>query len=100
MKRSITYTHARKTLATLCDEVISSREPTVITRRDKDDVALIAAVESIRECMIVYSAERFSCSSTASMIRISAKLISGSTTPFIFLRFRSRRRRTAPRICS
>lgn len=60
MKRSITYTHARETLAAVCDEVISSREPTVITRRDKDDVALIAADElaSILETAHLLRSER------------------------------------------
>jgi antitoxin YefM len=60
MKRSVTYTRARETLATLCDEVISSREPTVITRRDKDDVAIIAADElsSILETAHLLRSER------------------------------------------
>jgi antitoxin YefM len=45
MAKTTTYTHARETLAALCDEVASSREPVIITRREKDDVALIAADE-------------------------------------------------------
>ncbi|MBE0644965.1 MAG: type II toxin-antitoxin system Phd/YefM family antitoxin [Bacteroidetes bacterium] len=45
MRKSVTYTHARETLASLCDEVVSTREPAIITRRDKDDVALVAADE-------------------------------------------------------
>jgi len=45
MAKSTTYTHARETLAALCDEVSSTREPVIITRRQKEDVALIAADE-------------------------------------------------------
>lgn len=45
MTKTITYTHARETLAALCDEVLASREPAIITRRNSDDVALIAADE-------------------------------------------------------
>ena len=46
-----TYTAARATLASLCDEVASTREPVIIRRRNADDVALIAAdeLESIQE---------------------------------------------------
>lgn len=40
-----TYTTARATLAALCDEVSSSREPVIIRRRNAADVALIAADE-------------------------------------------------------
>ena len=46
-----TYTAARATLASLCDEVASTREPVIIRRRNADDVALIAAdeLDSIQE---------------------------------------------------
>lgn len=46
-----TYTRARATLASLCDEVASTREPVIIQRRNADDVALIAAeeLESLEE---------------------------------------------------
>lgn len=46
-----TYTAARATLASLCDEVSSTREPVIIRRRNAEDVALIAAdeLESILE---------------------------------------------------
>ncbi len=46
-----TYTTARATLASLCDEVASTREPVIIRRRNADDVALIAAdeLESIQQ---------------------------------------------------
>lgn len=40
-----TYTRARASLASLCDQVASSREPVIIRRRAADDVALIAADE-------------------------------------------------------
>ena len=40
-----TYTQARAALAALCDEVVSSREPVIIRRRGREDVALIAASE-------------------------------------------------------
>jgi antitoxin YefM len=40
-----TYTNARATLAALCDEVASTREPVIIRRRDAPDVALISADE-------------------------------------------------------
>ena len=40
-----TYTNARATLATLCDQVSSTREPVIIRRRDAEDVALVSAEE-------------------------------------------------------
>ena len=46
-----TYTNARATLAALCDQVSSSREPVIIRRRDASDVALVSAdeLESLME---------------------------------------------------
>ena len=40
-----TYTNARATLAALCDQVASTREPVIIRRRDAEDVALVSAAE-------------------------------------------------------
>lgn len=40
-----TYTNARATLAALCDQVSSTREPVIIRRRDAEDVALVSAEE-------------------------------------------------------
>jgi len=40
-----TYTQARAALARLCDEAIASREPIIIRRRSREDVALVAADE-------------------------------------------------------
>jgi len=40
-----TYTRARAKLATLCDDVASSRDVVVIHRRGAEDVALISAAE-------------------------------------------------------
>ena len=40
-----TYSNARQSLRALCDEVISTREPIVITRRGAEKVALISADE-------------------------------------------------------
>jgi antitoxin YefM len=40
-----TYSNARATLAALCDEVTSTREPVIIRRRNKKDVALVSADE-------------------------------------------------------
>lgn len=45
MSTFTTYTTARATLASLCDEVASSREPVIIRRRNAEDVALISASE-------------------------------------------------------
>ncbi len=45
MRSETTYTQARAQLASLCDQVTSSREPVIIHRRGSDDVALIAAGE-------------------------------------------------------
>ena len=39
------YSNARATLASLCDQVSSTREPVIIRRRDAADVALISAEE-------------------------------------------------------
>ena len=40
-----TYTSARATLAALCDEVTSTREPVIIRRRNAEGVALVSAAE-------------------------------------------------------
>lgn len=51
MRTVTTYSTARATLASLCDEVTSTREPVIIKRRNADAVALIAAdeLESLQE---------------------------------------------------
>ena len=45
MPNRTTYTQARANLASLCDEVAESREPYVIERRNRENVALIAVDE-------------------------------------------------------
>ena len=40
-----TYTQARADLARLCDEAVATREPIIIRRRLREDVALVAADE-------------------------------------------------------
>ena len=40
-----TYTQARAALASLCDQVASTREPVIIRRRNAEDVALVSADE-------------------------------------------------------
>jgi antitoxin YefM len=45
MANRTTYTKARATLASLCDEVADTREPYVIERRNGENVALISEAE-------------------------------------------------------
>ena len=45
MSTETTYTRARAELASLCDQVVSTREPVIIHRRGSEDVALVAASE-------------------------------------------------------
>lgn len=45
MANSITYSRAKAEFASLCDEVIATREPMIIRRRNADDVALLPADE-------------------------------------------------------
>ena len=45
MANRTTYTRARATLASLCDEVAETREPYVIERRNGENVALISEAE-------------------------------------------------------
>lgn len=45
MPNRTTYTQARANLASLCDEVAESREPYVIERRNRENVAIIAEAE-------------------------------------------------------
>lgn len=40
-----TYAYAKSNLKDLCDEAISSREPVIIRRRGRKDVALVSAEE-------------------------------------------------------
>jgi antitoxin YefM len=49
--KETTYTHARANLASLCDNVVKSREAVIIHRRGARDVALVAAdeLESLME---------------------------------------------------
>lgn len=51
MAKETTYTHARKHLASLCDDVAETREAVIIHRRGARDVALVAAdeLESLTE---------------------------------------------------
>ena len=42
---SVSYTEARANLASLWDRVVAEREPVVIHRRGKEDVAMIPASE-------------------------------------------------------
>jgi antitoxin YefM len=45
MSSETTYTQARANFAALCEQVTSSREPVVIRRRGREDVALVSAAE-------------------------------------------------------
>ena len=45
MANRTTYTHARATLASLCDRVAETREPYVIERRNGENVVLISEAE-------------------------------------------------------
>lgn len=45
MSSETTYTQARAHLAALCEQVTSTREPVVIHRRGREDVALVSAAE-------------------------------------------------------
>jgi antitoxin YefM len=45
MPNVTTYTQARATLAAICDEVASTREPVIIRRRNAEDVAIVSADE-------------------------------------------------------
>lgn len=45
MVNRTTYTQARARLASLCDQVAESREPFVIERRNRENVALISEAE-------------------------------------------------------
>jgi antitoxin YefM len=51
MPTETTYTQARAKLATICDEVASTREPVIIRRRNAEDVAIVSAdeLESLME---------------------------------------------------
>ncbi len=42
---STTYTRARADFASICDEVVATREPVIIKRRNAEDVALVSADE-------------------------------------------------------
>ena len=42
---TVSYTEARANLASLWDRVVSDREPVVIRRRGKEDVAVLPAAE-------------------------------------------------------
>ncbi len=53
MKTTVSYSEARARLAELWDEAADTREPIVLRRRGKEDMALIAADElagMLRRC--------------------------------------------------
>lgn len=60
MPTETTYASARVNLASLCDQVISTREPVIIRRRGAEDVALVAAAElsSLIETVHLFSSPR------------------------------------------
>jgi len=45
MTKTVSYSEARANLAKIWDDIISNREIAVLTRRGKDDIALIPADE-------------------------------------------------------
>lgn len=45
MQKEATYTFARANFAALCNQTLANREPILIHRRGREDVALIAATE-------------------------------------------------------
>ena len=45
MSLNVTYTEARANLAKLWDEAVANREPIIIHRRGKEDIAMIPADE-------------------------------------------------------
>ena len=45
MASAISYTEARANLASLWDRVVSEREPVVVRRRGKEDLAILPAAE-------------------------------------------------------
>ncbi len=45
MATETTYSQARANFAAFCDEVIATRDPVVIHRRGREDVALVSAAE-------------------------------------------------------
>lgn len=45
MANTTTYTQARAEFASLCAQVVDTREPVIIRRRNADDVALVSADE-------------------------------------------------------
>lgn len=50
----VTYTEAQANLDELCEQVINDREAIVITRKDGENIALIAADELSSELATVY----------------------------------------------
>lgn len=79
MTHVTTYSRARATLASLCDEVASSREPVIIRRRNADDVALISADElsSLRETAHLLRSPR----NAERLLRALARARSGEVAP-------------------
>ena len=45
MPTETTYTHARANLASLCNDVVSTRDVVIIHRRGAEDVALVSVAE-------------------------------------------------------
>jgi len=60
MESKTSYSHARANLASIWNEVESSREPVILERRGHDDMALIPADElsSLRETAYLLSSPR------------------------------------------
>lgn len=76
-----TYTNARATLAALCEEVSSTREPVIIRRRNAADVALISAdeLESLLETAHLMRSPKNAERLLAALARAQTAEISPST---------------------
>jgi len=76
-----TYTNARATLAALCEEVSSTREPVIIRRRNAADVALVSAdeLESLLETAHLMRSPKNAERILAAIARAKSKELKPST---------------------
>jgi len=76
-----TYTTARATLAALCEQVSSTREPVIIRRRNAEDVALVSAdeLESLLETAHLMRSPRNAERLLAALARAKSNKLSPSS---------------------
>jgi len=89
MPKETTYTRARANLASLCDDVTTTREAVIIQRRGARDVALVAADElgSLMETAHLLRSPKNARRLITALQRATGKKVSAERVDFLQARY-------------